>query len=86
MSSILKEILFFSYVEGNAAELELGDEVEFTLSHKTAKVSAENIRKLSKGTVAPEVIRSVRSVLKSFCDNIGTDWYNFTSQLFVIAF
>lgn len=50
-----KEVFFqFNYVEGNAAELELGDEVEFTLSHKTAKVSAENIRKLSKGTVAPE--------------------------------
>ena len=30
--------------------------MEFTLARKTAKVSAESIRKLQPGTVAPEVV------------------------------
>ena len=36
-------------------DLDLGDEVDFTLSRKMSKVSAENIRKLPKGSVAGEV-------------------------------
>lgn len=52
-----KEVFFqFCNFDGNASELELGDEVEFILSHKTAKVSAESIRKLPRGTVAPEEV------------------------------
>lgn len=52
-----KEVFFhFSAVEGDTGELDLGDEVEFTFSRKTAKVSAENICKVPKGTVAPEEV------------------------------
>ena len=47
--------LFSSAFSGEASSLELGDEVEFTLGKKTNKVSAETIKKLPKGTVAPEV-------------------------------
>ena len=36
-------------------EFNLGDEVEYTLAKKGAKLSAENIKKLPKGTVSPEV-------------------------------
>jgi len=52
-----KEVFFhFSNFEGNPDDLDLGDEVEFTLAKKTNKVSAESIRKLKSGTVAPEEI------------------------------
>lgn len=52
-----KEIFFhFSAFDGEPNDLELGDEVEYSLSKKTAKVSAENIRKVPKGTVAPEEV------------------------------
>lgn len=52
-----REVFFhFSAFDGDPSDLDLGDEVEFTLAKKTAKVSAENIRRLSKGTVAPEEI------------------------------
>jgi len=50
-----KEVFFhFSAFDGDATDLDLGDEVEFNLSRKTAKVSAENIRKCPRGSVAPE--------------------------------
>ncbi|ELU07507.1 hypothetical protein CAPTEDRAFT_158253 [Capitella teleta] len=50
-----KEVFFhFSAFNGDSNDLDLGDEVEFILSRKTAKVSAENIRKIPKGSVAPE--------------------------------
>lgn len=53
-----KEVFFhFSAFEGEASDLELGDEVEYTLSRKMAKVSAESLRKLPKGSVAPEEIQ-----------------------------
>lgn len=53
-----REIFFhFSAFAGDPGELDLGDEVEFTLSRKTSKVSAENIRKLPKGTVAGEDVQ-----------------------------
>lgn len=53
-----KEVFFhFSAFDGEANDLDLGDEVEFTLSRKTAKVSAEKIRKIPKGTVAPEEVQ-----------------------------
>ena len=47
--------IIFSAFEGDASELDLGDEVEYSLARKLSKVSAETIRKLPKGTVAQEV-------------------------------
>ncbi|XP_013412003.1 cold shock domain-containing protein E1-like [Lingula anatina] len=48
-----REIFFhYSAVEGDPCDLDLGDEVEFVITKKSTKVSAENIRKLPKGTVA----------------------------------
>lgn len=41
-------------MEGDAGNLELGQEVEYTLSSRTGpggKVSAENVRVLAKGTL-----------------------------------
>lgn len=52
-----KEVFFhFSSVENVPMEFNLGDEVEYTLAKKGAKLSAENIKKLPKGTVSPEEI------------------------------
>lgn len=52
-----REVFFhFSAFSGDPNDLDIGDEVEFTLAKKTAKVSAESIRRLPKGTVAPEEI------------------------------
>ena len=48
-------LLLCSAFEGEPGDLDLADEVEFTLARKTNKVSAENIRKVPKGTVAQEV-------------------------------
>ena len=47
--------LLGSSYDGDANDLDLGDEVEYTVTRKSAKLSAENIRKVPKGTVAPEV-------------------------------
>jgi cold shock CspA family protein len=54
-----KEVFFhFSSFTGDTNDLELGDEVEYTLARKSSKVSAENIRKLNKGTIPPhEIVR-----------------------------
>ncbi|XP_064629135.1 cold shock domain-containing protein E1-like [Lineus longissimus] len=50
-----REVFFhFSAFDGEPGDLDVGDEVEYQLTRKTAKVSAEYIRKLNKGTVAPE--------------------------------
>ncbi|XP_052239321.1 cold shock domain-containing protein E1-like [Dreissena polymorpha] len=47
-----KEVFFhFSSYEGTATELELGDEVEYMLTRKSSKLSAENIKKLPSGTI-----------------------------------
>lgn len=59
-----KEIFFhFSNVDGDAGNLDLGQEVEYTLSSRTGpggKVSAENVRSLPKGTLAmPKVLETV---------------------------
>jgi len=52
-----REVFFhFSAFEGDPNDLDLGDEVEYTLARKTSKVSAENIRKLQGGSVAPEEV------------------------------
>ncbi|XP_014783652.1 cold shock domain-containing protein E1 [Octopus bimaculoides] len=52
-----KEVFFhFSSIENDQLEFNLGDEVEYTLAKKGAKLSAENIKKLPKGTVSPEEI------------------------------
>jgi cold shock CspA family protein len=52
-----REIFFhFSAFEGDPNELDVGEEVEFSLSKKTSKVSAERLKLLPKGTVAPETI------------------------------
>lgn len=37
----------YSCVDGASEDLDLGDEVEFTVSHKSARMCAENIHKLS---------------------------------------
>jgi hypothetical protein len=47
-------LLYSSAFDGEPGDLDVGDEVEYQLTRKTAKVSAEYIRKLNKGTVAPE--------------------------------
>lgn len=47
--------LLYSSFDGDVNDLDLGDEVEYTVTRKSAKLSAENIRKVPKGTVAPEV-------------------------------
>ena len=44
-------LCIFSAFEGSTNDLELGDEVEYTLTRKSSKLSAENIKKLSLGTV-----------------------------------
>lgn len=61
-----KEVFFhFSSFNGEAAsDLELGDEVEYTLARKSSKVSAENIRKLSKGTIPPDDIVRERGTIQ----------------------
>lgn len=47
-----KEVFFhFSSFEGSTNDLELGDEVEYTLARKSAKLSGENIKKLPAGTI-----------------------------------
>lgn len=52
-----REIFFhFSAFEGDPSELDVGEEVEFILSRKTSKVSAEKLKLLPKGTVAPETV------------------------------
>ncbi|CAG2185296.1 Cold shock domain-containing protein E1 [Mytilus edulis] len=52
-----KEVFFhFSSYEGDPNDLDLGDEVEYTLCRKSAKHSAENIFKLPKGTIPTEEI------------------------------
>jgi len=52
-----KEVFFhFSNFDGEPGDIDVGDEVEFSLARKTNKVSAENIRKLKAGSVAPEEI------------------------------
>lgn len=43
-----------SAYDGDPGDLSLGDEVEFVLSRKIGKISAECLRKLPKGSVAPE--------------------------------
>jgi len=68
-----KELFFhFSNSEGDLNDYDVGDEVEFSEVRKMNKSSAENIRKLKPGTVAPEeivpgvhdgkIIRSLRIV------------------------
>lgn len=52
-----KEVFFhFSNFDGEPGDIDVGDEVEYTLARKTNKVSAESIRKLPSGTVAPEEV------------------------------
>ena len=58
---------FCSAYEGNANnDLDLGDEVEYTLARKSSKLSAENIRKLSKGTVGPGEVGSSGACLCAY--------------------
>jgi cold shock CspA family protein len=50
-----KQVTFqFANVDGDASQLSVGDEVEFTLSDQTASVGAKNIRKLKAGTITLE--------------------------------
>ena len=70
-----KEIFFhFSNIEGKADKLEVGMEVEYTIFNreKGGKVSAEGVKVLTKGSIAPlkakeevmngKVVRPLRSV------------------------
>lgn len=53
-----KEVFFhFSNFEGDPTDLDLGDEVEYSLAKKTNKVSADYIRKLPKGSLSLEEIQ-----------------------------
>lgn len=63
--------LLYSSFDGDVNDLDLGDEVEYTVTRKSAKLSAENIRKVPKGTVAPEV--SVFSLLNVFLNSYFAD-------------
>ena len=51
VSKALSPPLCYSAYEGQASDLELGDEVEYTLTRKSSKHSAENIKKLTPGTI-----------------------------------
>jgi len=44
-----------SAYEGDIADFELGDEVEFSVSQKNGKVSAENLRRVIRGRFPTEV-------------------------------
>ncbi|XP_071115411.1 cold shock domain-containing protein E1-like isoform X1 [Haliotis cracherodii] len=60
-----KEVFFhYSSFDKDANDLELGDEVEYILARKSSKLSAENIRKLPKGTVAPEEMMRDQGILQ----------------------
>ena len=48
-----------SHFDGDVDALDLGHEVQYTLAGKTpssGKVSAENVKKLRKGTISPHTI------------------------------
>lgn len=55
-----KEIFFhYSHFDGDVDALDLGHEVQYTLAGKTpssGKVSAENVKKLRKGTITPHTV------------------------------
>ncbi|XP_042901175.1 cold shock domain-containing protein E1 isoform X1 [Parasteatoda tepidariorum] len=60
-----KEVFFhYSVFDGNASSLEIGQEVEYGVTHKGNKLSAECVRKLSSGTlqkedIQPEILNGV---------------------------
>lgn len=56
-----KEIFFhYSAYDGDIADFELGDEVEFTISQKNGKISAENLRRIIRGRLPTEVKEDVQ--------------------------
>lgn len=60
-----KEVFFhFSAFEGNPIDLDLGDEVEYTLTRKSAKLSAENIHRIPKGSIPAEELVKGKGVLQ----------------------
>lgn len=59
MSDHEKEIFFhFSSYDGSVKDFELGDEVEFTITQKGGKFSAENLRRVNRGHLLHESIQS----------------------------
>ncbi|XP_035218612.1 cold shock domain-containing protein E1-like isoform X1 [Stegodyphus dumicola] len=53
-----KEVFFhYSVFDGNVSALEVGQEVEYGLTHKGNKLSAECVRKLPNGTIPKEDIK-----------------------------
>ena len=53
-----KEVFFhYSVFDGNASNLEVGQEVEFGMTHKGNKLSAECVRKLPCGTIPKEEVQ-----------------------------
>lgn len=60
-----KEVFFhFSAFDGNPNDLDLGDEVEYTLTRKSAKLSAENIHRVPKGSIPAEELVKGKGVLQ----------------------
>lgn len=59
MCYLIHEIRVFfltgSAYDGDIADFELGDEVEFTVSQKNGKISAENLRRIIRGRLPMEV-------------------------------
>ena len=86
LQSIKSKYLFFCFssFEGNASnDLDLGDEVEYTLARKGNKMSAENIRKLAKGTVGPGEVILVWDVLHWYSILSVGDFLPFTFILYI---
>ena len=78
MTRIICSLL--SNVEGDAGNLELGQEVEYTLASRTGpggKVSAENVRVLTKGTLPmPKVSTTCSSLTEE------SSWKYIMEQLY----
>lgn len=56
---VVTYFLFFSHFDGDADSLDLGHEVQYTLTGKTpssGKISAENVKLLKKGTIARHAV------------------------------
>lgn len=71
-------------MEGDAGNLELGQEVEYTLSSRTGpggKVSAENVRLLAKGTLPmPKVSVVSEFLLERGCGKRNSDLDNLSQS------
>jgi len=76
-----KEVFFhFTMFDGEPTDLELGDEVEYTLVKKSGKTSAESVRKIPTGTIPGVEVHSGwfdgRVVRPMRCVNPDQDEYH----------